>query len=384
MENTSEKENIQSQKNLSDMSMFSEAPVLRIVKKAGALRISKNARNFIMNELKKFSFSIAKESVAQAELKGEEKVTDLAVIGAASRLYSNSYANSNTPSDRKELLEKENKLEVSIAPFHRLLKKSGAERISQNARIILANYVQAHAREVAKEATRLRAHSGFTLKRIDILEAEKNLKDRKFLFYSTNRTNLLKLDSGAFVSIDKFILPKDEKIEDKIPIENVVIEESKLEIHIKPIQELPPSQKCEFSVTLSRENLGCIESINYGSTKEGIIHITCPNFQARDINEFLPDEVKFSLQVTSNIGNASFDMLVIPKGYSKEALLKIFQIALKKEFGGIEKEFGNLKLDEKDKKEIISKMHQLAKEYDSLIAYECARRELARLAKISS
>jgi|GEM_PF-6979401 len=369
-----------SKKNVPEECMISESPVIRIVKKAGAERISESARNFIMNELKRFSFFVAKESVVQTEAKGKEKITASEVMGASSRFYSNITGP----------LEKEQMLELSIAPFQRVLKKTGTARISQKARLNLAKYVQAYAHEVAKEANRLRAHSGITLKRIDILEAEKNLKDRKMLFYGGKSSNLLKLGSGL-VSVEKFIISKDGE---RIQIENAVLEESKLELHIQPIT--PPitqhiaedktqknDQKCEFSVTLAREKSGCVESINYGSTKEGRICITCPQFENLDRPEIFPSDALFTLTISSQLGNASLNMLILPKGYSKESLSKIFQISLKKEFGGIEKEFGNLKIDEKKKKEIISKMRHLAKEYDSIIAYECARRELAIIAKNS-
>ncbi len=347
---------------------LSEAPAIRIVKEAGAERISQGARKFIMDELKNYSFLVAKEAVAQAEAHAHEKVNGATIAGAASRL-----SGAGIVTDDEVAA-----LELALAPLQRVLKDAGAERISSSARLTLAKDVQSYATELVKEATRLRSHVGKTLKPIDIVEAQKNMKDKGMLVYGGARAKVIKLDSGAQVVLEPSMVTGEGEDEVKARVEAVMLEGSKLEVAIKGLDGKPP---CEFSVTLLRESFGCIESINYGTTKEGVIRITCPQFEGRERLETFTGDAMFTLQLSSQLGNATVDMLVLPRGYSREALAKVFQIARISEFGGVEKELGAIQIDDASKMAILVKMHELAKEYDAVIAYECARRELTRIAR---
>jgi histone H3/H4 len=62
-----------------------------------------------------------------------------------------------------------NKLEIAVAPMHRLCKKVGADRVSEAAAEELAKVVEAIGVKIAKEALDYTMHSGRkTIKAKDI------------------------------------------------------------------------------------------------------------------------------------------------------------------------------------------------------------------------
>jgi histone H3/H4 len=62
-----------------------------------------------------------------------------------------------------------NKLEIAVAPMHRLCKKVGADRVSEAAAEELAKVVEAIGVKIAKEALDYAMHSGRkTIKAKDI------------------------------------------------------------------------------------------------------------------------------------------------------------------------------------------------------------------------
>ncbi|HIH40033.1 MAG TPA: histone family protein [Halobacteria archaeon] len=66
-------------------------------------------------------------------------------------------------------------LELPIAPIERIVKKSGAERISEEAKKELARTLEEYGSKISTEAVKLAKHAGRkTIKREDIrLAAEK-------------------------------------------------------------------------------------------------------------------------------------------------------------------------------------------------------------------
>ncbi|MDV3103143.1 archaeal histone HpkA [Thermococcus waiotapuensis] len=50
--------------------------------------------------------------------------------------------------------------ELPIAPIDRLIRKAGAERVSEDAAKVLAEYLEEYAIEVGKKATEFARHAG--------------------------------------------------------------------------------------------------------------------------------------------------------------------------------------------------------------------------------
>ena len=66
--------------------------------------------------------------------------------------------------------------EIPKAPIARIIKESGAERVSEDAKAALAEYLEAVARDVAKEANNVaKIAKRKTVKADDIKLAIKNL-----------------------------------------------------------------------------------------------------------------------------------------------------------------------------------------------------------------
>ncbi|AIF68887.1 histone [Palaeococcus pacificus DY20341] len=51
-------------------------------------------------------------------------------------------------------------MELPIAPIDRLIRKAGAERVSEDAAKILAEYLEDYAIELAKKANEFARHAG--------------------------------------------------------------------------------------------------------------------------------------------------------------------------------------------------------------------------------
>ncbi|ASJ00192.1 archaeal histone HpkA [Thermococcus gorgonarius] len=50
--------------------------------------------------------------------------------------------------------------ELPIAPIDRLIRKAGAERVSEEAAKVLAEYLEEYAIEIGKKATEFARHAG--------------------------------------------------------------------------------------------------------------------------------------------------------------------------------------------------------------------------------
>ena len=50
--------------------------------------------------------------------------------------------------------------ELPIAPIDRLIRKAGAERVSEEAAKVLAEYLEEYAIEIAKKSTEYARHAG--------------------------------------------------------------------------------------------------------------------------------------------------------------------------------------------------------------------------------
>ena len=67
--------------------------------------------------------------------------------------------------------------EIPKAPVARIIKESGAERVSEDAKVVLADYLDEVARNVAKEANNVaKIAKRKTIKADDIKLAIKNLE----------------------------------------------------------------------------------------------------------------------------------------------------------------------------------------------------------------
>lgn len=90
---------------------------------------------------------------------------------------------------------------LPIAPVERIVRKAGADRVSEDAGIELAKVLEEYGLEVAKEAISLAKHAKrTTVKEEDIRLANERLKKYsekvKYISESSNGTPLLNMNSG--------------------------------------------------------------------------------------------------------------------------------------------------------------------------------------------
>jgi len=80
-------------------------------------------------------------------------------------------------------MERSREKEIPVAPITRILRKEGAERVSDEAAVYLRDFIEEVARYIAKEAVSLARHSNRkTVTRRDVEYVAKKIHSRLYVF----------------------------------------------------------------------------------------------------------------------------------------------------------------------------------------------------------
>lgn len=127
------------------------APIDRLIREAGAERVSDNASEAFTKFLEEWGVNIVKRSVELARHSGRKTITAKDIELATSEAI---------PGPRRPKGEEKSKSGLPIAPIERLMRSAGADRISEDARKALAIAFEDYTLQVARKASDFARHSG--------------------------------------------------------------------------------------------------------------------------------------------------------------------------------------------------------------------------------
>lgn len=141
------------------MAQLPIAPITRIIRNAGAERVSEDASLELVNYLGGSSKRISKKAVSLAKHAGRKTVKRgdiLLAFGASPERRVSRRRTFGTP----------------IKPITRMIRNAGAERVSKDASLELVNYIENTSKIISKRAVSLAKHAGRkTVKSEDIIKS---------------------------------------------------------------------------------------------------------------------------------------------------------------------------------------------------------------------
>jgi histone H3/H4 len=135
------------------------APITRIIRNAGAERVSEDASLELVNYLGGSSKRISKKAVSLAKHAGRKTVKRGDIL----------LAFGSSPERR---VSRRRTFGTPIKPITRMIRNAGAERVSKDASLELVNYIENTSKIISKRAVSLAKHAGRkTVKSEDIIKS---------------------------------------------------------------------------------------------------------------------------------------------------------------------------------------------------------------------
>ena len=141
------------------MAQLPIAPITRIIRNAGAERVSEDASLELVNYLGGSSKRISKKAVSLAKHAGRKTVKRGDIL----------LAFGSSPERR---VSRRRTFGTPIKPITRMIRNAGAERVSEDASLELVNYIENTSKRISERAVSLAKYAGRkTVKRGDIIKS---------------------------------------------------------------------------------------------------------------------------------------------------------------------------------------------------------------------
>lgn len=310
------------------MGELSRAPVERLLKRAGAKRISGRAKDLVIQVLENYAIRISEEAARICREDGRKVLKARDVDEALRRL-----------SCHLDDVVQEKADELSLSPVRRLMRSAGALRVSRLAVELLKREIEAYALQVTRNAISLRRYGGQKIKGVDILEAAKV----GGILLESGRLKVLIKVSGNWVPAGRELLESAE-------------------IQITGLND-------GDKVRMWHVYRGRHRTVFSGIVRGDAIIFRLPNLPKRIHRQ---GDVIYSLSADGVVET----FLLLPRGYSEGALSSLIRIAIDTEFGGLERELGTISLPNGYYERLHARAQEISKEYGNIVAFHLIRREV--------
>ena len=141
------------------MAQLPKASITRIIRNAGAERVSEDASLELVNYIENTSKILSKRAVSLAKYAGRKTVKSEDILLALG----------SSPERR---VSRRRTFETPIKPITRIIRNAGAERVSEDASLELVNYIENTSKILSKRAVSLAKYAGRkTVKSEDIIKS---------------------------------------------------------------------------------------------------------------------------------------------------------------------------------------------------------------------
>ena len=142
------------------MAQLPIAPITRMIRNAGAERVSEDASLELVNYIENTSKITSKRAVSLAKYAGRKTVKRRDILLALGS------------SPERHVSRRRRTFRTPIKPITRMIRNAGAERVSEDASLELVNYIENTSKRISERAVSLAKYAGRkTVKRGDIIKS---------------------------------------------------------------------------------------------------------------------------------------------------------------------------------------------------------------------